>query len=99
MIDAETAIDDIVSDYDHDASMLIEQMEASHRKDYEASRLSLAEARTQISGGLAHINQQIISDERQARTEFLGKGWEKQATASKKQISQLENVLAQMRKK
>ncbi|KAL1635166.1 hypothetical protein SLS56_001918 [Neofusicoccum ribis] len=99
LVDAETAIEDIVSDYDRDTTHLIEQMEVSHRKEYETQRKALAHARTRMSGALTHINDQITSSEKHARSTLVGHNWEEQPAESKRQISKLNGILNQMGRK
>lgn len=75
---------------------LIEQMEESHRKEYESQRKTLTEARTRMSKSFVRISDQLASEEKQARSSLLGKNCEKGAATSRKHISHLENLLDQM---
>lgn len=96
LVDAETAIEDIISDYYRDGTRLVEQMEESHRKEHEIQRYNLAEVCTRMSSAFDHINSEIVNQEIQARSSLLGKSWEKNAWAWRRHISQLESLLGQI---
>ncbi|KAL0254715.1 hypothetical protein SLS55_009238 [Diplodia seriata] len=96
LIDSETAIEDILQDFEADGTRLIELMEETHRKEYDTQRKCLLEARTHLSRALLRIKDQVVEHERQARITLLSNSWEKEESVSKKHISHLEKMLNQM---
>ncbi|KAL1638499.1 hypothetical protein SLS58_008827 [Diplodia intermedia] len=96
LIDSETAIEDILQDFEADGTRLIELMEETHRKEYDTQRKCLLEARTHLSRALLRVKDRVVEHERQARITLLSNSWEQEESVSKKHISHLEKMLNQM---
>jgi len=96
LVDSESAVQDVVADYERDGLSVIEEMKNAHEQEYQAYQDGLNETRNNMRNDYGMMENRLRRGVEQVRNASVLNDWKTSNAAAMTQIRRLEGTIAGM---